>query len=110
MPFEPYGLSHFAMLALLALGVAAAVIIGRRVRGTTAERLARRMLAGLLTVTVLPWQVWTLLPDQWNPATSLPFELCDLAWAASIIALWTRAPWAYGLVYYWGLTLTVQAV
>jgi hypothetical integral membrane protein (TIGR02206 family) len=55
-------------------------------------------------------QVLQLLPGDYDVGTSLPLQLCDLAWVAAIVALWTRHPAATALVYYWGLTLTVQGI
>lgn len=109
-PFEAYGPSHLAVLALFAAAAAALVALGRRLRGTPRERTARRLFAAILVVLVAPWQIWTLLPQNWHLATSLPLELCDLAWLAGIVALATRKPWAFGLLYYWGLTLSSQAL
>ncbi|MGH8966572.1 MAG: TIGR02206 family membrane protein, partial [Actinomycetes bacterium] len=42
--------------------------------------------------------------------TILPIQLCDLAWVAAAWALWTRRAYPVALTYYWGLTLTTQAV
>jgi hypothetical integral membrane protein (TIGR02206 family) len=55
-------------------------------------------------------QVTQLLPGDWDLGTSLPLQLCDLAWIAATVALWTRHWAATALVYFWGLTLTVQGI
>ena len=55
-------------------------------------------------------QVLQLLPGDFDVGTSLPLQLCDLAWIAAIVALWTRHRAATALVYFWGLTLTVQGI
>ena len=38
------------------------------------------------------------------------FVRCELAWLAGVFALWTHRWWAVALTYYWGLTLTTQAI
>jgi hypothetical integral membrane protein (TIGR02206 family) len=63
-----------------------------------------------MLATDLGFQVYSMLPHNWDVKHSLPLELCDLAWMAAVIGLWTRAAWACRLVYYWGLTLTLQAL
>lgn len=50
-----------------------------------------------------------MLPSQWDIRHSLPFHLSDLAAIVAIYTLWTRNPWGFALLYYWGLTLTSQA-
>ena len=69
-----------------------------------------RAFAVAIPVFAIPLQAAQLLPADWNVRTSLPLHLCDIAWPAAVIALWTHRPWAASLTYYWGLTLTTQAM
>ena len=55
-------------------------------------------------------QVLQLVPSDFDFNTSLPLQLCDFAWVAAVVALWTRHWSATALVYFWGLTLTVQGI
>jgi hypothetical integral membrane protein (TIGR02206 family) len=55
-------------------------------------------------------QVLQLLPGDFDLATSRPLHLCDFAWIAATVALWTRHWAATALVYFWGLTLTIQGI
>ncbi|MCX6407456.1 MAG: TIGR02206 family membrane protein [Propionibacteriales bacterium] len=108
--FQAYGTSHLVVLALFAIGLVPVVLLGRRVRGTTMEATTSRVLAlGIVAVTV-PLQVLQLLPDEWSPRTSLPFQLCDLAWMFAVHALWTRSRLTSTVTYLWGLTLTTQGM
>ncbi len=108
--FEAFGTSHLVMLVLLVVVLPFVVWLGRRVRGAAAEERSRRVFAVGIVATALPLQVLQLLPSDWDFDTSLPLQLCDLAWMVAVVALWTRAPWAAALTYYWGLTLTTQAM
>lgn len=108
--FDAFGTSHVLMLALFVLLVPVVVLVGRRVRGTDVEERSRRVLAVAIVATAVPLQVLQLLPGDWDFDTSLPLQLCDLAWMVAAYALWTRRPWAAALTYYWGLTLTSQAM
>ena len=108
--FEAYGPSHQGALVLLGVGVVALLWFGRRHRGTAlAERWGRVLAASVLAVTV-PLQVLYFTPAYWDFEKTLPLQLCDLASALAVYALWTRRPWAASLTYFWGLTLTSQAI
>ena len=65
------------------------------------------MALGLVAVGM---QAYQLTPDDFDVDTSLPFQLCDVATVAAVVALWTRSPRATAFVYYVGLTLTMQGV
>ena len=108
--FETYGASHQGALALLLVGVVVIVWFGRSHRGTAlAERGGRVLSVGVLAVTV-PLQVLYFTPTYWDFEKTLPLQLCDLASAVAVYALWTRRRWAASLTYFWGLTLTSQAI
>ncbi len=108
--FQAYGPSHQGALLLLLVGVVAIVLFGRRHRGTElAQRWGRVMAAAVLAVTV-PLQVLYFTPAYWDLEKTLPLQLCDLASGVAVYALWTRRRWAAALTYFWGLTLTSQAI
>lgn len=108
--FEPYGASHLIAAGVGVVGAIAAVGVGRRVRDTAAELAARRWLALALPLFTLPFQVRQLLPGTFDLGSSLPIQICDLAWPVAAYALWTRSRRASALLYFWALTLTVQAI
>lgn len=108
--FEAFGPSHQVALVLLVVGVAAILLFGRRHRGTElAERGGRALALAVLVVTV-PLQLLYFTPGYFSLDKTLPLQLCDLASGVAAYALWTRRPWAAALTYFWGLTLTSQAV
>lgn len=104
--FTTYGASHVGALVVLVVGIVAMLLVGRRLDDPD-DRLGTA-LAFLLLVTV-PMQAFNFAPGFWNPATSLPVQLCDVASFVAIYALWTHRPWAAALTYYWGISLTTQA-
>ncbi|MEH3033365.1 MAG: TIGR02206 family membrane protein [Aeromicrobium erythreum] len=108
--FQAYGTQHLVVLGIFAVGLVLVAVLGRRVRGREAEVWVRRGLAvGICCVTV-PLQVAQLLPAEWDPRTSLPFQLCDLAWMFAVHALWTRSRLTSTVTYLWGVTLTTQGM
>lgn len=108
--FQTYGPSHLTVLAIFVVGVVLIVLAGRRLRGSAAEQTVRRTFAvAILSITV-PLQILQFTPDEWNLQTSLPFQLCDLAWMFAVCALWTRNRLAATITYLWGITLTTQGM
>jgi hypothetical integral membrane protein (TIGR02206 family) len=108
--FQAFTGQHYAVLVLLVVGAVALVRLGRARRGTPGGRRTGRVLAVLLTCVTVPSQVYQLTPGDYELGTSLPLQLCDVAWVAAVWGLWTHRPLAVALTYYWGLTLTVQGV
>jgi hypothetical integral membrane protein (TIGR02206 family) len=108
--FESFSGQHFALLALFAVGAVGLVLLGRRQRGESSSVLTRRVLAVGVACAAVPNQLRVLTPGEFSPGSSLPMELCDLAWMAAMWALWTRGSLPTALTYYWGLTLTVQGI
>ncbi|GAA4442223.1 TIGR02206 family membrane protein [Actinokineospora soli] len=103
MAFQPYGPSHWAVLALFAAVSAALVLVGGSRRG---ERAAAVVMAVLFAGMV----VYLNTPPRFGWGHSLPLQLSDLVTVSAICALWSRARWAYALTYYWALVLSTQAL
>jgi hypothetical integral membrane protein (TIGR02206 family) len=108
-PFSPWGPSHVIALAVLVAAITLLLLASARLSSNGVRRLGRVLAATILAV-MIPFQIYSAVPSNWDVARSLPFELCDLAWMVSALALWTGSrPWT-DLTYYWGLTLTTQAI
>lgn len=109
--FTVFGDTHLAALAVLVAGGVALVVVGRVARryDGRAEAISRGLAVAVVVVT-LPLQVLYQTPAYWDLDRSLPLQLSDLASVAAAYALWTHRDWAVALTYFWGLTLTVQAV
>lgn len=108
--FDAYTGEHLLLIGAFLLGCVAVGVLGRRLRGHPRERRARVVFALTIPFFTLPWQVFLLLPGEFRLGTSLPLQLCDLAWMLAVFALLTRRRWACQLLYYWGLVLSSQAV
>lgn len=106
--FTSFTLEHFGLLGLLLVGAVLLGWVGRRWREGVGEERFRRAFAVAIPVFTVPMQVLQLLPDDFTMGTSLPLQLCDLAWMVAVYALWTRDHLAVSVLYFWGLTLTIQ--
>ncbi|QZY29727.1 TIGR02206 family membrane protein [Nocardioides coralli] len=106
--FEPYGTAHLVAVLVLVGGAVGLAVAGRRVRDDR-DRLGK-VLAIAILVTTIPLQVLYFTPAYWDLQTTIPIQLCDVASVVAAYALWTRRWWAVALTYFWGLTLTPQAI
>lgn len=101
---------HALVLAMIAVVAVVLVILGRRHRGTSTQWQLSRALAAVFAAILLFNEVYWLFFGQSEIKYSLPLQLCDLAAIAAVWALWSHSPTAFALTYFWGLTLTSQAL
>ncbi|TIC87784.1 TIGR02206 family membrane protein [Nocardioides sp. GY 10113] len=104
----PYGATHLVPLALFGVGLVGAVALGRRRRGLGRPTALDRAWAIAVAAATVPFQVVDVL-TRFELGVSLPLHLCDLAWVAAAVALWTHHRVAVALTFYWSL-LTLQAI
>ena len=108
--FEPFTAEHLVLVVGFLVVCVALAGLGRAHRDTPAEVRFRHGFALLIPCFTVPMQVLQLVPGNYDVDTSLPLQLCDLAWVAAVVALWSRHWAATALVYFWGLTLTIQGI
>ena len=98
------------MLAIFAAGVWPVVRSGAPTE--TRRQPAPSAVGSRSTIPAftIPMQVVDFLPGQYDFDTTLPLQLCDFAWIAAVVALWTHSRFAAAVTYFWGLVLTSQAL
>ena len=89
-------------------GTVGLLVAGPRLRGTPRERQVSVVLAWGNLVFGVTSSVLGLFPFRVHH--SLPLQICDIAWIFVAWALLTQRPLPTALTYYWGLTLSVQAL
>ncbi len=104
-----YGPTHVVPLVLFAIGLVAAVWLGRQHREHDGPARFSRAAAVLVPAATVPFLVIDLVFN-FDIAVTLPLHLCDLAGIAATWALWTHKPFPVALTFFWGLTLTIQGV
>ncbi|WP_110208396.1 TIGR02206 family membrane protein [Nocardioides daejeonensis] len=107
--FTTFGPVHLAMLVVFGVGCVALVAVGRRQRARGNGDWSRGLALAIPLFTV-PMQVLQFLPGEWDLDTSLPLQICDVAWVVAAYALWTHRGWAVTANWLWGLTLTLQGM
>lgn len=108
--FTTYGTSHLVAIAVLVVGAALLVAVGRGRRVSDPDDRFGTVLAAAILLVTVPLQIVYFTPEYWSLSRTLPVQLCDLASLTAAYALWTHRWWATALTYYWGLTLTPQAI
>jgi hypothetical integral membrane protein (TIGR02206 family) len=89
-------------------GTIGLLVVGPRLRGEPAEGTVAVVLAWANVGFGLASSILALFPFRVHH--SLPLQICDFAWVVVAWALLTRRPLPTALTYYWGLTLSVQAL
>lgn len=105
--FTAYGPSYWVVIAVFVIGSGLLVWVGRSQTKSQARRLGR--ILGAVTAAIYAVVlVYSLMPP--TISESVPLRLTDVATMAAAYALWSQRHWAYALTYYWGLTLSTQAL
>lgn len=104
---DSFSTAHLVPLVVFVAGLPVAAWLGARER-RTGDRTASRTMAVLIPLVHVPTQVVDITTN-FELGVSLPLHLCDLAWVAAAVALWTQHRYAVALTYFWSL-LTVQAI
>ncbi|MCK6459249.1 MAG: TIGR02206 family membrane protein [Planctomycetes bacterium] len=107
---QRFGPAHLALLALSALGMAAAAACGRRLRDRPAASPFTRSLAYVIVAAMAADPIVRHMYGELTLARALPLQLCDAAAAVCALALWTRRLVLFELAYFWGLGGVTQAM
>jgi hypothetical integral membrane protein (TIGR02206 family) len=107
--FRPFSAMHAGVLLLFTAATALFIRIGRRSDPARRIRIERAvgwaMLAAWATSTF--WWMW---PSRFDPASSLPLQVCDITSLLAALVLLTPRPWATALLYFWGIGMSLQAL
>jgi hypothetical integral membrane protein (TIGR02206 family) len=108
--FRPFGLAHLVVIVLtIALPFILAAFV-RKTRWPRCERVVARLLAVLLLVNYLGYEIYLASTVGLSWEKALPFQLCDWAMIAIIVALLTGRERWLEVAYFWGIGGTAQAI
>ena len=99
---------HLAALAVLAILAFVSIWGPRRHPGRWVSLFAQA-LAALIFAGWIGEYVADVVNGIWTAKYDLPLQLTDAVSLVAIVALWTRRRLAVELVYFWGLTASLQA-
>jgi hypothetical integral membrane protein (TIGR02206 family) len=108
--FERYGLAHLVVILLtIALPFVMAAFV-RRSRWPKGERTVGKLIAILLGLNYLGYALYLRSTQDITWQNELPFQLCDWAMIAIVVALLTGRERWLEVAYFWGVGGTLQAI
>ena len=107
--FRPFSAMHAGVLLLFAMATALLVRIGRRSDAARRARIEHTLGWAMVAVWVVS-NVWWLLPPRFDPARSLPLQVCDITSLLAALVLLAPRTWVTVLLYFWGIGMSLQAV
>jgi hypothetical integral membrane protein (TIGR02206 family) len=108
--FRPFGLAHLIVIVLTVTLPFVLAAFVRKARWPRCERIIGQLLAVLLLVNYLGYEVYLASTGGLSWEKALPFQLCDWAMIAIIVALLTGRERWLEVAYFWGIGGTAQAI
>src|SRR5690606_12077310 len=91
--FMPFGLSHWLVLTVAAAGLVLLVSAKKPLQDSPESfQWLRWFLLGLLVVSEVSYQIWTVSNGIWSFADHVPLHLCGAASITAMIGLVTLHP------------------
>ncbi|AWP26810.1 TIGR02206 family membrane protein [Paenibacillus sp. Cedars] len=109
--FAAFSTEHWIAIVIL-IALAALLYLFRSVivSTTALQKTVKWSLLAALSLPEASLHLWYVLTGIWDPATSLPLELCSLTLFLSIAILLTDERRLYPLVYFAGIGGALQAI
>jgi hypothetical integral membrane protein (TIGR02206 family) len=108
--FRPYGLAHLVVIALtVALPFVLASFV-RKSRWPRSERVVAWLFAVMLLFNYIGYEIYLAATQGLAWQKALPFQLCDWAMIAIVVALLTGRERMLEVAYFWGIGGTLQAI
>jgi hypothetical integral membrane protein (TIGR02206 family) len=108
--FETFSAQHLLTVAGFAVVVTVAIVLARRIADPSRQRLLEVSVAGLAAALWIGIVIWGFSPARFDPRWSYPINICDLV-ALIVPIAFVRPHWTWhALLYFWGLTLSTQAI
>jgi hypothetical integral membrane protein (TIGR02206 family) len=108
--FRPFGLAHLVVIALTIALPFVLASFARKSRWPRCERTIGRLLAATLAVNYLGYEIYLAVTVGLSWEKMLPFQLCDWAMIAIMVALLTGRERWLEVAYFWGIGGTAQAI
>ncbi|WP_400163344.1 TIGR02206 family membrane protein [Brevibacillus sp. TJ4] len=109
-PFRLFSTSHVLVLLLFSASTILLYAYRHSWYSETAKRVFRYMLACLLLLTEVSFQLWSVWTDTWSVAHSLPLQLCSISLLLCVIMLCSKSFAVYEIAFFTGLGGAAQAM
>lgn len=108
--FRLFGAAHFVVIVLtISLPFVLARFV-RKSRWPRSERLIGQLLAAMLLVNYVGYEIYLAFTVGLEWKKALPFQLCDWAMITIVVALLTGRDRWLEVAYFWGIGGTLQAI
>jgi hypothetical integral membrane protein (TIGR02206 family) len=108
--FRPFGLAHLVVIGLTISLPFLLAVFAHKTRWARSERIIARLFAGLLLFNYVGYEIYLAITAGLAWQKALPFQLCDWAMIAIIVALLTGRERWLEVAYFWGIGGTLQAI
>lgn len=105
--FILFGPAHLVMLGII-LGINLALIFSRCALSQAHRRYLRVILAGILAINEVAYQVWLIVTDQWHYQWNLPLHLCTIFVWGSVWMLLSKSYPIFEIIYLLGIGAAIQ--
>lgn len=109
-PFRLFSLSHLVTLILSACLIALLFLFRKKLQTPLAGKITRYVLAGLLLLSEVCFQLWHVFTESWSAAFTLPLQLCSVTLLFSAIMLISRRYGLYEITFFAGIGGAAQAL
>jgi len=108
--FRPFGLAHLIVIALTILVPFILAAFARKSRWPRSEQTIARLFAVMLVFNYIGYEIYLATTEGLVWQKALPFQLCDWAMVAIVVALLTGRNRWLEVAYFWGIGGTLQAI
>lgn len=101
--FELFSTSHLAALILIIALNGIIFIFRERIRNEKAANYLRYILALILILQEISYNLWHAYIGNWSLGSTLPLHLCGISVVLSAVVLLTQSYKIYEIVFFWGI-------
>ncbi|MGG4453544.1 TIGR02206 family membrane protein [Brevibacillus porteri] len=109
-PFQLFSTSHVITLILVLCLVVLTYLFRKKLQAPTNRLTTRYVLAGVLLLSEVCYQLWHVYTESWTAAYTLPLQLCSVTLLLSAMMLMTRSYGLYEITFFAGIGGAMQAL
>ncbi|MFS0915744.1 TIGR02206 family membrane protein [Brevibacillus sp. 179-C 1.1 NHS] len=109
-PFRLFSPSHLITLIMVLCLVVLTYLFRKKLQAPANRFATRYVLAGVLLLSEVCYQLWHIYTESWTAAYTLPLQLCSVTLLLSAIMLMTRSYGLYEITFFAGIGGAMQAL
>ncbi len=108
--FQLFDSAHIAVLVTFLIIAICTYVFRNRFKDEGVNKIVRYIFAAILLLNQIGYYVWLAATGIWSISNGLPLTLCGASTFLCIYLLVGQKYFAYEILYFWGLTGTLQAM